>query len=98
MRRTACGLVATAFASLAVAAPASADNEVTDPCGLVNNPSVPSTVNNGAPAPWLDLCGADVRGTAANGPLRGIHTTLHLAGDTANRAGSAAYGLVFQGG
>jgi hypothetical protein len=94
MRRTACGLAAVALGALAAAAPASADNEVTDACGI-ENASLPGLVSRDHTVPWLDLCGADVRGVAGSGPLRALHVTLRLAGDTANRAGSAAYDFVF---
>src|SRR3954452_7021705 len=94
MRRTACGFAAVALGALAAAAPASADNEVTDACGL-DSASLPGLVNRDETVPWLDLCGADVRGVPGNGPLRGLHVTLRLAGETANRAGSAAYDFVF---
>src|SRR4051812_41394697 len=94
MRRTACGLAAAALSSLALAAPASADNEITDPCGP-GGVSLPALVNRDVTVPWLDLCSADVRGTAASGTLRGLHVALKLAGDSSNRSNSAAYMFSF---
>jgi hypothetical protein len=93
MRRTAAGLAVTALAALATAAPASANNEITDKCGS-EDLTLPALVNRDVTIQAFDLCGADVRGTAGSGALRAMHATLRLAGDTAQR-GSAAYWLGF---
>jgi hypothetical protein len=97
MRRTARGLTVAVLGSLAIAAPAAADNEITDPCGT-GSASLPGLVARDPTVPWLDLCGADVRGRAGSGSLRALRATLRLAGDTAGRAGSAGYVFAFMAG
>src|SRR5690349_21783872 len=97
MRRTTCGLAVAVLGSLAVAAPAMADSEITDPCGT-NDLSLPGIVNRDPTAPWLDLCSVDVRGTAGGNGLRGLHATSHVTGDTADRRGVAAYTFNFTAG
>ena len=97
MRRTACGLAVAALGSLAVAAPAMADSEITDPCGT-NDLSLPGIVNRDPTAPWLDLCSVDVRGTAGSNGLRGVQAVLHVTGDTADDRGLAAYTFNFTAG
>ena len=97
MRRTTCGLAVAVLGSLAVAAPAMADSEISDPCGT-NDLSLPGIVNRDPTAPWLDLCTVDVRGTTGSNGLRALQATLHVTGDTADRRGVGAYTFNFTAG
>jgi hypothetical protein len=97
MRRTTCGLAAAVLGSLAVAAPAMADGEITDPCGT-DTLSLPGIVNRDPTIPSEDICSVDVRGAAGSGALRALHAVTHVSGDTANRGGAAAYTLNFTAG
>src|SRR3954471_4872352 len=97
MRRIACGLAVAALGALAGAGPAGADTTLSDKCGT-NDLSLPALVDRDVTAPWLDLCAGDVKGVAGKGTLRAVQATLTLAGDTADRSGSAAYSVAFDAG
>jgi hypothetical protein len=93
MRRISCALAAATFGCLALAGTAAAKGEISDPCGT--DVSLPGMVNGDPTLPWLDICSGDVSGAPGDGPLRAIHATLQLNGDTADRQGFTAYTLDF---
>jgi hypothetical protein len=83
-------LLGAALICLATATSAFAAGQVKDPCS-VGAIGTPPNAYPDPSVPWLDLCNTDIAGFAGAGSARGIQVTFHVAGDTALRAGSAAY-------